>query len=73
MWAGSQQPAGCMTPVRRTIKSKTSLEMEKYHSRYHIQDRANAVVHHLGLVTAFTGARLQQLMANHLQNTEDLL
>jgi len=38
-----------------------------------IQNRANAVVHHLGLVTAFTGARLQQLMANNLQNTEDLL
>ncbi len=37
-----------------------------------IQTRANAVVHDLGLVTAFTGACLQQLMANNQQNTEDL-
>jgi len=46
---------------------------EQCHGRCRIQNRANAVVHHLGLVTAFTGARLQQLMANHQQNTEDLL
>lgn len=37
-----------------------------------IINRANVVVHDLGVVTAFTGARMQQLMGNFQPNTEDL-
>ena|SRR5579859_4243810 len=38
-----------------------------------ILDRASNVVNDLGVVTAFTGNRLQQLFANGQQNTSDIV